>query len=156
MYSNYLDELLNNSYISNLGLSGGSFAGQDAFQLPGSVYTPEYLNMLAQYQGVDAGDSSLFSRLMGNTEQGLYKQEGALTQQPAMSVQNMLQKQAQQKALGSLMQTGSNMQQQGQQAPQMQVPQAMMRQGQNTDTTSALLSLLQEQKILRQPRISLI
>lgn len=155
MYQNYLDELLNNSYISNLGLSGGSFAGQDAFQLPSSAYTPEYLNMLAQYQGVNAGDPSLFSQLSGNTEQGLYKQESALTQ-PAMSVQNMLQKQAQQKALGSLMQTGSNMQQQGQQAPQMQAPQAMMRQGQNMDTTSALLSLLQEQKILRQPRISLI
>lgn len=76
MYPNYLDELFNNSYISNLGLTGGSFGGQDAFQLPASSYTPEYLNMLAQYQGVDAGDPSLFSRLTGNTEQGLYNQEG--------------------------------------------------------------------------------
>jgi hypothetical protein len=48
------------------------------------------------------------------------------------------------------------MQQQGQQAPQMQVPQAMMGAGKPVDTTTALLSLLQEQEILRQPRISLI
>jgi hypothetical protein len=156
MYPNYLDELLNNSYVSNLGLTGGSFAGQEAFQLPSSAYTPEYLNMLANYQGVDAGNPSLFNRMMGNTEQGLYRQESPLNKQAGMSVENMLKGQAQQRALGSLMQTGSNMQQQGQQSPQMQVPQAMMKQGSGIDTTSALLSLLQEQQMLRQPRISLI
>jgi len=146
-----------NSYLSNLGLDGGgSFAGQEAFQLPIESYTPEYLNMLAQYQGVDAGNVGLFDRLMGNTEQGLYRQERALNKQPRMSVANMLQNQAQQRALGQVMQTGSNMLQQGQQSPQTQVPQAMMRKGQGIDTTSALLSLLQEQKMLRQPRLSLI
>jgi hypothetical protein len=145
-----------NSYLSNIGLDAGSFAGQEAFQLPMSAYTPEYLNMLAQYQGVDAGDASLFSRLTGNTEQGLYKQESALNKQPGMSVANMLQNQAKQRALGQVTQTGANMLQQGQQSPQTQVPQAMMRKGQGIDTTSALLSLLQDQKMLRQPRLSLI
>ena len=143
-----------NSYVGFLPNS--SFTGQEAFQLPSSAYTPEYLNMLAQYQGVDAGDPSLFNRLMGNTEQGLYKQESPLNKQPEMSVANMLKGQAQQRALGQVMQTGSNMLQQGQQSPQTQVPQAMMRKGQGIDTTSALLSLLQEQKMLRQPRLSLI
>jgi hypothetical protein len=156
MESNYLDDLLNNSYLSNIGLGGSSFTGQEAFQLPSSAYTPEYLNMLANYQGVDAGDLGLLNRLMGNTEQGLYKQESALNKQTGMSVANMLKGQAQQRALGQLMQTGSNMLQQGQQSPQTQVPQAMMRKGQGIDTTSALLSLLQEQQMLRQPRLSLI
>jgi hypothetical protein len=145
-----------NSYLSNFGLDAGSFAGQEAFQLPMSAYTPEYLNMLAQYQGVDAGNVGLFDRLMGNTEQGLYKQESALNKQPKMSVANMLKGQAQQRAFGQVMQTGSNILQQGQQSPQTQVPQAMMRKGQGIDTTSALLSLLQDQKMLRQPRLSLI
>jgi len=159
MYPNYLDELLNNSYIANLGLSPGSFSGQEAFQLPNSnssMYTPEYLNALAQSQGVDAGDPTMFSRLMGNTEQGLYNQEGLASKQSAMSVTDMLKNQAKQKALGSLMQGSSSMQQQGQQSPQMQAPQAMMRKGQQIDTTAALLSLLQEKEMLRQPRISLI
>jgi hypothetical protein len=145
-----------NSYLSNFGLDAGSFAGQEAFQLPMSAYTPEYLNMLAQSQGVDAGNVGLFDRLMGNTEQGLYKQEGALNKQQGMSVANMLKGQAQQRALGQVMQTGANMLQQGQQSPQTQVPQAMMRKGQGIDITSALLSLLQDQKMLRQPRLSLI
>ena len=156
MYPNYLDELFNNSYISNLGLTGGSFGGQDSFQLPASSYTPEYLNMLAQYQSVDAGDPSLFSRLLGNTEQGLYNQESPLNKQPGMSASSMLQKQAQLGALGQLSKSGAAMQQQGQQSALMQPPQAEMNKGRNIDTTSALLSLLQEQKMLRQPRISLI
>jgi len=120
------------------------------------MYTPEYLNALAQSQGVDAGDPTMFSRLMGNTEQGLYNQEGLASKQSAMSVTDMLKNQAKQKALGSLMQGSSSMQQQGQQSPQMQAPQAMMRKGQQIDTTAALLSLLQEKEMLRQPRISLI
>jgi hypothetical protein len=173
MEYSYLDELLKNSgydfnsnamtnpsgmnsLLSSYGLDGGSFAGQDAFQLPMSAYTPEYLNMLAQYQGVDAGDLGLFSRLTGNTEQGLYNQESSLNKQQGMSVANMLKSQAQQRALGQVMQTGTNMVQQGQQSPQTQVPQAMMRKGQGIDITSALLSLLQDQKMLRQPRLSLI
>ena len=149
-----------NSLLSNLGLDGGSFAGQEAFQLPMSAYTPEYLNSLAQYQGVDAGDPGLFSRLTGNTEQSLYRQEGLAKQASGQTLTDMLKKQAQQKALSQLTQSGSNMQQQNtaQQAEQNRMAQlqAMMRKGQGVDTTTALLSLLQDRQQSKQPRISLI
>jgi hypothetical protein len=152
-----------NSLLSNLGLGGnsGSMAGQSAFQLPSSAYTPEYLNSLAQYQGVDAGDPGLFSRLTGNTEQGLYRQEGLAKQASGQTVSDLLKKQAQQKALSQLGQSGSKMQQQNdaQQAEQnrMAQQQAMMRRGQAVDTTTALLSLLQDrEQQSKQPRISLI
>ena len=151
-----------NSLLSSLGLDGGgSFAGQEAFQLPMSAYTPEYLNSLAQYQGVDAGDPGLFSRLTGNTEQGLYKQEGLAKQASGQTVTDLLKKQAQQKALSQLGQSGSKMQEQNtaQQAEQNRMAQlqAMMRRGQGVDTTTALLSLLQDKgQQSKQPRISLI
>ena len=149
-----------NSILSNLGLDGGSFAGQEAFQLPMSSYTPEYLNSLAQYQGVDAGDPGLFSRLTGNTEQSLYRQEGLAKQASGQTLTDMLKKQAQQKAISQLTQSGSNMQQQNnaQQAEQNRMAQlqAMMRKGQGVDTTTALLSLLQDRQQSKQPRISLI
>jgi hypothetical protein len=150
-----------NSLLSNLGLEGGSMAGQEGFALPSSAYTPEYLNSLAEYQGVDAGDRSLLDRLTGNTEQGLYNQERLAKQASGQTMQDMLKKQAQQKALSQLMQSGSKMQQQNnaQQAEQNKMAQlqAMMRRGQAVDTTTALLSLLQDrEKQSRQPRISLI
>jgi hypothetical protein len=151
-----------NSLLSSLSLGdAGSFAGQEAFQLPMSAYTPEYLNSLAQYQGVDAGNASLFDRLTGNTEQGLYKQEGLAKQASGQTVTDLLKKQAQQKALSQLTQSGSKMQEQNtaQQAEQnrMAQQQAMMRRGQAVDTTTALLSLLQDrEQQSRQPRISLI
>jgi hypothetical protein len=146
-----------NGYLSSIGLEGGgSFAGQEAFQLPASAYTPEYLDSLAKYQGVDAGNASYLDRLMGNTEQGLYKQEGLAKQTAGETASAMLKKQAQQQALGQLLKSGSGMQQQGQQPQQAQIPQAMMSRGQGVDTVSALLSLLQEKEMLRQPRISLI
>jgi len=150
-----------NSLLSNFGLDAGSFAGQEAFQLPMQSYTPEYLNMLAQSQGVDAGDVGLFDRLMGNTEQGLYKQEGLAKQASGQTMQDMLKKQSQQKALSQLTQSGSSMQQQSntQQADQNRMAQleAMMRRGQAVDTTTALLSLLQDrEQQSKQPRISLI
>ena len=149
-----------NSLLSNLGLDGGSFAGQEAFSLPNSAYTPEYLNSLAQYQGVDAGDPGLFDRLTGNTEQSLYRQEGLAKQASGQTLTDMLKKQSQQKALSQLTQSGSNMQQQNnaQQAEQNRMAQlqAMMRKGQGVDTTTALLSLLQDREQSRQPRISLI
>ena len=149
-----------NSFLSNLGLDAGSFAGQEAFQLPMSSYTPEYLNSLAQYQGVDAGDPGLFSRLTGNTEQSLYRQEGLAKQASGQTLTDMLKKQAQQKALSQLTQSGSSMQQQNnaQQAEQNRMAQlqAMMRKGQGVDTTTALLSLLQDRQQSKQPRISLI
>jgi hypothetical protein len=149
-----------NSLLSNFGLDAGSFAGQEAFSLPSSAYTPEYLDMLAKSQGVDAGNVSFLDRLMGNTEQGLYKQEGLAKQASGQTMQDMLRKQAQQKALSQLTQSGSNMQQQNtaQQAEQNRMAQlqAMMRKGQAVDTTTALLSLLQDREQSRQPRISLI
>jgi hypothetical protein len=150
-----------NSLLSSLGLDGGSMTGQSAFQLPSSAYTPEYLNSLAQYQGVDAGNASLFDRLIGNTEQGLYKQEGLAKQASGQTLTDMLKKQAQQKALSQLGQSGSKMQEQNtaQQADQNRMAQlqAMMRRGQGVDTTTALLSLLQDKgQQSKQPRISLI
>jgi hypothetical protein len=151
-----------NSLLSSLGLgnNGGAMAGQSAFQLPASAYTPEYLNSLAQYQGVDAGNAGLFDRLTGNTEQGLYKQEGLAKQASGQTLTDMLKKQVQQKALSQLTQSGSKMQEQNtaQQAEQnrMAQQQAMMRRGQAVDTTTALLSLLQDRQQSRQPRISLI
>jgi hypothetical protein len=149
-----------NSLLSNLGLGGnsGSFAGQEAFQLPASAYTPEYLNSLAQYQGVDAGNASYLDRLLGNTEQGLYRQEGLAQKASGQTLTDMLKKQAQQKAISQLGQSGSKMQEQSQQADQnrMAQQQAMMRRGQAVDTTTALLSLLQDRQQSRQPRISLI
>jgi hypothetical protein len=149
-----------NSLLSNLGLggNGGAMAGQEAFQLPMSAYTPEYLNSLAQYQGVDAGNASYLDRLLGNTEQGLYKQEGLAQKASGQTLTDMLKKQAQQKAISQLGQSGSKMQEQSQQAEQnrMAQQQAMMRRGQAVDTTTALLSLLQDRQQSKQPRISLI
>jgi len=149
-----------NSLLSNLGLggNGAAMAGQEAFQLPMSAYTPEYLNSLAQYQGVDAGNASYLDRLLGNTEQGLYKQEGLAQKASGQTLTDMLKKQAQQKAISQLGQSGSKMQEQSQQAEQnrMAQQQAMMRRGQAVDTTTALLSLLQDRQQSRQPRISLI
>jgi len=151
-----------NSLLSSLGLDGGgSFAGQEAFSLPSSAYTPEYLNMLADYQGVDAGNASYLDRLLGNTEQGLYKQEGLAQKSSGQTLTDMLKKQAQQKSLSQLGQSGSKMQEQNnaQQAEQNRMAQlqAMMRKGQGVDTTTALLSLLQDkEQQSKQPRISLI
>jgi hypothetical protein len=149
-----------NSLLSSLGLDGGSMAGESAFSLPSSAYTPEYLNSLAQYQGVDAGNASYLDRLLGNTEQGLYKQEGLAQKASGQTVTDLLKKQAQQKALSQLTQSGSKMQEQNtaQQADQNRMAQlqAMMRKGQGVDTTTALLSLLQDRQQSKQPRISLI
>jgi hypothetical protein len=149
-----------NSLLSSLGLEGGSMAGQEAFQLPMQSFTPDYLNSLAQYQGVDAGNPSFLDQLLGNTEQGLYKQEGLAQKASGQTVTDLLKKQAQQKALSQLGQSGSKMQEQNtaQQAEQnrMAQQQAMMRRGQAVDTTTALLSLLQDRQQSKQPRISLI
>jgi len=150
-----------NSLLSSLGLGdAGSFAGQEAFSLPSSAYTPEYLNMLADYQGVDAGNASLFDRLTGNTEQGLYNQEGLAQKASGQTLKDMLKKKAQQSALDQLGKSGSKMQEQNtaQQAEQNRMAQlqAMMRRGQGGYTTPALLSLLQDKQQSKQPRISLI
>jgi hypothetical protein len=141
---------------SDAGFSGSQLSPEQIMNLNSNPYTPEYLDSLAKAQGVDAGNPSYWDRLTGNTEQGLYNKEALAKQASSQTMQGMLKKQAQQKALGSLMQTGSSMQQQGQQSPQTQALQAMMSRGQPVNTTAALLSLLQEKEMLRQPRISLI
>jgi hypothetical protein len=64
-----------NSMLANYGLDAGKnfIASNGAnFALPSSAYTPEYLNMLAAQNGVDAGNPTMFQRFTGNTEQGLY------------------------------------------------------------------------------------
>lgn len=64
-----------NSMLGSLGLDGGgSFVptAGNSFDLASSSFTPEYLNKLAQYRGVDAGDPTFFQRMTGQTEQGLY------------------------------------------------------------------------------------
>jgi hypothetical protein len=148
-----------NNLLSNYGLDGGSFAGQEAFQLPMSAYTPEYLNMLANYQGVDAGNLSYLDRILGNTEQGLYRQEGLAKQAAGQTVADLLKKQSQQSAINQLGQSTPRMQQQNM-AQQSELNRAGqqqgMRRGQPVDTTTALLSLLQDREQSRQPRISLI
>ena len=149
-----------NNLLSNYGLDGGSFAGQSAFQLPMSAYTPDYLNMLAQYQGVDPGNVGLFDRLMGNTEQGLYRQEGLAKQASGQTLTDLLKKQTQQRAISQLGKTTSNIQQQSA-AKQADANrpvqlQSIMRKGQPVDTTTALLSLLQDKEQFMQPRLSLI
>jgi hypothetical protein len=151
-----------NSLLSSLGLEGsGSFAGQEAFQLPMQSYTPEYLNSLANYNGVDAGNPSFLDNLLGNNEQGLYKQEGLAKQASGQTLTDLLKKKQQQSSLDQLGKSGSNMQQQNnaQQSEQNKMAQlqAMMRQGQGVDTTTALLSLLKDrEQQSKQPRISLI
>jgi hypothetical protein len=155
---------LGNGGFENLG-NLFNMGGENAFQqlpsdAPISEYTPEYLNNLAEYQGVDAGDVSYLDRLLGNTEQGLYKQEGLAQQASGQTVTDLLKKQAQQKAMSQLGQSGSNIQQQGQQQQaeqnRMAQQQAMMSRGQPVDVTTALLSLLQDRQQSKQPRISLI
>lgn len=147
-----------NSLLSSLGLESGSFPAQETFQLPMQSYTPEYLNTLADYQGVQAEDKSIWDIITGNTEQGAYDREAKAGQQAGKTVKEMLKNRQQQSALNQLGKTSSGMQQQGQQAKQnrMAQQQAMMRRGQGVDTTTALLSLLQDRQQSRQPRISLI
>lgn len=145
---------------SDAGYSGSQLSPSQTINLNSNPYTPEYLNQLAEYNNVDAGNPSYWDRLTGNTEQGLYNREALAQQASGNSVQDLLKKQAQQKALSQLGQSGSKLQEQNtaQQAEQNRMAQlqAMMRRGQAVDTTTALLSLLQDRQQSRQPRISLI
>jgi hypothetical protein len=152
-----------NSLLSNLGLgsNSGSFAGQEAFQLPMQSYTPDYLNSLANYNGVDAGNPSFLDNLLGNNEQGLYNQEGLAQKASGQTLSDQLKKKTQQNALDQLTKSGSKMQEQNnaQQTEQNRMAQlqAMMRKGQNVDVVSSLLALLQDrEQQSKQPRISLI
>jgi hypothetical protein len=146
---------------SDAGFSGSQLSPEQIMNLNSNPYTPEYLDKLAFDNGVDAGNPTLWDRLTGNTEQNLYKQEGLAKQASGKTISDLLKKQAQQKAIGQLAQSGSKMQQQNdaQQADtnRMAQLQAMMRKGQNVDVASSLLALLQDKKQQsKQPRISLI
>ena len=85
-----------NSMLANYGLDAGKnfIASNGAnFALPSSAYTPEYLNMLAAQNGVDAGNPTMFQRFTGNTEQGLYN-PNQMT--PSKLLAQLLKNQAQQ------------------------------------------------------------
>jgi hypothetical protein len=146
---------------SDAGFSGSQLSPSQTINLNSNPYTPEYLNQLAEYNNVDAGNPSYYDRLTGNTEQGLYNRENLAQQASGNSVQDLLKKQAQQKAISQLGQSGSKLQEQNtaQQAEQNKIAQlqAMMRKGQNVDVVSSLLALLQDrEQQSKQPRISLI
>jgi hypothetical protein len=145
---------------SDAGYSGSQLSPDQIMNLNSNPYTPEYLDKLAYDNGVDAGNPTLWDRLTGNTEQDLYDKEGLAQKASGQTVTDLLKKQAQQRALGQITQSGSKLQEQNaaQQAEQNKMAQlqAMMRRGQNVDVVSSLLSLLQEQKQSKQPRISLI
>jgi len=90
-----------NNMLSSLGLEGGgSFVptAGNSFTLPSSAYTPAYLNKLAQLQGVDAGDPTLFQRLTGRTEQGLYDAQQPFNTRGMLGrlLRNQMQQQAEQ------------------------------------------------------------
>lgn len=136
-------------YMSGAGLDAGTFSAP-SFQMS---FTPEYLNSLAAEKGVSLGEPSLWDRITGNTEQGLYDRNAQAT----MSLKDKMKQQAQSQALSQLMKSGQSQSSQAQQQPQMmQPPQIKLKQGQAIDTTSPLLSLLAEKQALRNPRISLI
>jgi hypothetical protein len=145
---------------SDAGYSGSQLSPDQIMNLNSNPYTPEYLDKLAYDNGVDAGNPTLWDRLTGNTEQDLYDRENLAQKASGNSIQDLLKKQAQQRALGQITQSGSKLQEQNaaQQTEQNKMAQlqAMMRRGQNVDVVSSLLSLLQEQKQSKQPRISLI
>lgn len=136
-------------YMSGAGLDAGTFSAP-SFQMS---FTPEYLNSLAAEKGVSLGEPSLWDRITGNTEQGLYDRNA----QSTMSLKDKMKQQAQSQALSQLMKSGQSQSAQAQQQPQMmQTPQIRLKQGQAIDTTSPLLSLLAERQALRNPKISLI
>lgn len=141
-------------YLSSLfgGESGGTFVPSiDPSTLTSS--DTGALNQLAADKGVSLGEPSLWDRITGNTEQGLYDKNSLAT----MSLKDKLKQQAQSQALSQLMKSGQSQSSQAQQQPQMMpVAPIRLKQGQAVDTTSPLLSLLAERQALRNPRISLI
>lgn len=136
-------------YLTSAGLNTGSFTAPE-FQMS---FTPEYLDALAAEKGVSLGEPTLWDRITGNTEQGLYDKNARAT----MSLKDKMKQQAQSQALSQLMKTGQSQSAQGQQQQQLMQPAPIrLKQGQAVDTTSPLLSLLAEKQALRSPRISLI
>lgn len=138
--------------LGSMGIESGGFTGvpgqEGIFELSASQMTPEYLNLLAEQQGVSQGDPTFFQRLTGQTEQGLYNR---LPSQ-GMSTQDIMRMVSQ----GN--QPDQATQQLNQIRPQqLSTPRGTMKAGQAVDATSALLSLLaSNQPTARVPRISLL
>jgi hypothetical protein len=109
--------------------------------------TPEYLNLLAEQQGVSQGDPTFFQRLTQDTEQGLYNKL-----KDNISTQDIMRMVSQ----GN--QPDQATQQLNQIRPQqLSTPRGTMKAGEAVDATSALLSLLaSNQPTARVPRISLL
>jgi len=138
--------------LGSMGLESGGFTGvpgqEGIFEISASQMTPEYLNLLAEQQGVSQGDPTFFQRLTGQTEQGLYNK---LPSQ-GMSTQDIMRMVSQ----GN--QPDQATQQLNQIKPQqLSTPRGTMKAGEAVDATSALLSLLaSNQPTARVPRISLL
>lgn len=138
--------------LGSMGLESGGFTGvpgqEGIFEISGSQMTPEYLNLLAEQQGVSQGDPTFIQRMTGQTEQGLYNTlpSKGMSDLDVMRIAN----QANQPDQG-LQQLNQVRQQ------QISTPRATMKSGEAVDVTSSLLSLLAaNQPKTRVPRISLL
>ncbi len=137
--------------LGSMGLESGGFTGvpgqEGIFEISASQMTPEYLNLLAEQQGVSQGDPTFFQRLTQDTEQGLYNKL-----KDNISTQDIMRMVSQ----GN--QPDQATQQLNQIKPQqLSTPRGTMKAGEAVDATSALLSLLaSNQPTARVPRISLL
>jgi hypothetical protein len=137
--------------LGSMGIESGGFTGvpgqEGIFEISASQMTPEYLNLLAEQQGVSQGDPTFFQRLTQDTEQGLYNKL-----KDNISTQDIMRMVSQ----GN--QPDQATQQLNQIRPQqLSTPRGTMKAGEAVDATSALLSLLaSNQPTARVPRISLL
>lgn len=135
--------------LSNMGFEPGGFTGipgqENIFEISASQMTPEYLNLLAQQQGVSQGDPTFFQRLTGQTEQGLYDSLGS----KPMDIMKMAQ---------NANKPDPMLEQMNRVRPQeISTPRGTMKRGEAVDVASGLLSLLAaNQPKTRVPRISLL
>jgi hypothetical protein len=138
--------------LDSMGIQSGGFEGvpglENIFQISPSEMTPEYLNLLAEQQGVSQGDPTFFQRLTGQTEQGLYNRlpSRGMSDSDVMRMVNQAN------------QPDQALQQLNQVRPQqISTPRGTMKPGEAVDATGALLSLLAaNQPKTRVPRISLL
>lgn len=138
--------------LESMGIESSGFTGvpgqENIFQIAPSQMTPDYLNLLAQQQGVSQGDPTFFQRLTGQTEQGLYNRlpSRGMSDSDVMRMVNQAN------------QPDQALQQLNQVRPQqISTPRGTMKPGEAVDATSALLSLLaSNQPTARVPRISLL
>ena len=135
--------------LGSMGIESGGFTGvpgqENIFQIAPSQMTPEYLNLLAEQQGVSQGDPTFFQRMTGQTEQGLYDSLGS----KPMDIMKMAQ---------NANKPDPMLEQLNRVRPQeIQTPRGTMKRGEAVDVASGLLSLLAaNQPKTRVPRISLL